>query len=273
MIDNLIDIINNTKKHNPLIHHITNYVTVNDCANVTLAVGASPAMADDEAEVEEFVNIASALLINIGTLNKNVKNSILKAVKKANELNVPVILDPVGVGASKFRKDFINELLETYKISSIRGNISEIKSILNLSSNTKGADASKEDLESIDNTLNIAKELANKLSLVVAITGETDVISDGKRVVTIKNGNYLLPYITGTGCMCSSLVASYCGASNDKIFEATVLGVITMGISGEIAYEKSNNKGLGTFHKELFNAISNFNKDILIKKANFQEIK
>ena len=95
-------------------------------------------------------------------------------------------MDPVGVGASKFRKDFINELLETYKISSIRGNISEIKSILNLSSNTKGADVSKEDLESIDNTLNIAKELANKLSLVVAITGETDVISDGKRVVTIK---------------------------------------------------------------------------------------
>ena len=128
-------------------------------------------------------------------------------------------------------------------------------------------------MESIDNTLNIAKDLANKLSLVVAITGETDVISDGKRVVTIKNGNYLLPYITGTGCMCSSLVASYCGASNDKIFEATVLGVITMGIAGEIAYENSNNKGLGTFHKELFNAISNFNKDILIKKANFQEIK
>ncbi|MBK6303736.1 MAG: hydroxyethylthiazole kinase [Arcobacter sp.] len=273
MIDNLIDIVNNTKKKNPLIHQITNYVTVNDCANVTLAVGASPAMADDEAEVEEFVNIASALLINIGTLNKDIKNSILKAVKKANELNVPVILDPVGVGASKFRKDFINELLETYKISSIRGNISEIKSILNLSSNTKGADASKEDLESIDNTLNIAKDLANKLSLVVAITGEIDVISDGKKVITIKNGNHLLPYITGTGCMCSSLVASYCGASNDKIFEATVLGVITMGIAGEIAYENSNNKGLGTFHKELFNAISNFNEDILIKKANFQDIK
>ena len=118
-------------------------------------------------------------------------------------------------------------------------------------------------MESIDNTLNIAKELANKLCLVVAITGETDVISDGKRVVTIKNGNYLLPYITGTGCMCSSLVASYCGAS-DKIFEATVLGVIAMGIAGEIAYENSNNKGLGTFHKELFNAISNFNEHILI---------
>ena len=94
-------------------------------------------MADDEAEVEEFVNIASALLINIGTLNKNVKKFYTKSCKKANELNVPVILDPVGVGASKFRKDFINELLETYKISSIRGNISEIKSILNLSSNTK----------------------------------------------------------------------------------------------------------------------------------------
>ncbi|WP_207763596.1 hydroxyethylthiazole kinase [Aliarcobacter cryaerophilus] len=273
MINNLVDILNNTKKQNPLIHHITNYVTVNDCANVTLAVGASPAMADDEAEVEEFVDIASALLINIGTLNKDIKNSIIKACKRANEKGVPVILDPVGVGASKFRKDFVNELFETSKISCIRGNISEIKSILNLSSNKKGADASKEDLESIDNTLNIAKELANKLGLVVAITGEIDVISDGKKVIAIKNGNHLLPYITGTGCMCSSLVASYCGASKDKIYEATILGVITMGIAGEIAYENSNNKGLGTFHKELFNAISNFNQEILIKKANYQEIK
>src|SRR5574344_2747782 len=146
MLNDLVEILNQIRVKNPLIHQITNYVTVNDCANVTLAVGASPAMADDEAEVEEFVNIASALLVNIGTLNKEIKNSILKAVKKANELNVPVILDPVGVGASTFRKDFINELLETYKISCIRGNISEIKSILNLSSNTKGAAAFKEDL-------------------------------------------------------------------------------------------------------------------------------
>ena len=272
MLNDLVEILNQIRVKNPLIHQITNYVTVNDCANVTLAVGASPAMADDEAEVEEFVNIASSLLINIGTLNKNIKNSIIKAVKKANELEVPVVLDPVGVGASKFRKDFVEELLKQTNISSIRGNISEIKSILNLSSNTKGADASKEDLESIDNTVNIAKELANKLGLVVAITGEVDVISDGKRVVAIKNGNHLLPQITGTGCMCSSLVSSYCGTSKDKIFEATILGVITMGIAGEIAYEKSKNSGLGTFHKELFNSVGNFNEEILKQKANFKEI-
>ncbi len=272
MINDLVNILNSIKEKNPLIHQITNYVTVNDCANVTLAVGASPAMADDENEVEDFVNIASSLLINIGTLNDDIKKSMIKASKRAKEIGVPVVLDPVGVGASKFRKDFIEELLKDSKISCIRGNISEIKSILNQSSNTKGADASKEDIENIKNTAIIAKTLANSLNLVVAITGETDVISDGKRVVAIKNGSHLLPQITGTGCMCSSLVASFCGTNREKLFEATVLALLVMGISGEIAYDKSQNLGLGTFHKELFNAIGNFNEQTLKEKANLENI-
>lgn len=272
MINNLGRILNNIRERNPLIHQITNYVTVNDCANVTLAIGASPVMADDEAEVEEFVNIASALLVNIGTLSKDGKNSILKAIKKANKIDVPVILDPVGVGATKFRKEFVEKLLKETKISCIRGNISEIKAILNLSSNTKGADASKDDIESLENTVKLAKKLAKDLNTVVAITGEVDIVSDGKIAVAIKNGNYLLPQITGTGCMCTSLIASYCGVSKDNIFQATVLGVLTMGIAGEIAYEKSFNQGLGTFHKELFNAIGKYDVNVLNQKAKFEEI-
>ena len=137
MINDLAKILKKIKEKNPLIHQITNYVTVNDCANVTLAIGASPVMADDEAEVEEFVSIASALLVNIGTLSKDAKKSILKAIKKANQVDVPVILDPVGVGATKFRKEFVEEILRDTKVSCIRGNISEIKAILNLSSNKK----------------------------------------------------------------------------------------------------------------------------------------
>lgn len=270
MINDLAKILKKVKEKNPLIYQITNYVTVNDCANVTLAIGASPVMADDEAEVEEFVSIASALLINIGTLSKDGKNSILKAIKKANEIDVPVILDPVGVGATKFRKEFVEKLLKETEISCIRGNISEIKAILNLSSNTRGADASKDDIESLENTANLAKKLAKDLSTVIVITGEIDIVTDGIVCVAIKNGNHLLPQITGTGCMCSSLVASYCGTSKNKILEATVLGVLTMGIAGEIAYENSENRGLGTFHKEIFNAIGNFDENILNQKANIK---
>ena len=160
MIDILVDILKDTKEKNPLIHQITNYVTVNDCANVTLAIGASPAMADEEKEVESLVNIASSLYLNIGTINKRVKKSMLKATKRANKLGIPVVLDPVGIGASKFRKDLVDELLQNYKIAVVRGNISEIKAILNLSSKSKGADASLEDFLSVDG---IGKVVAESL--------------------------------------------------------------------------------------------------------------
>src|SRR5574344_378406 len=138
MIDILVDILKDTKEKNPLIHQITNYVTVNDCANVTLAIGASPVMADEIDEVEDFVNIASSLLLNIGTINKRVKKSIKKASSKAKSINTPVILDPVGVGASKIRTSIVKELLKESKVDVLRGNISEIKSISKISSNTKG---------------------------------------------------------------------------------------------------------------------------------------
>lgn len=267
MIDILVDILKDTKEKNPLIHQITNYVTVNDCANVTLAIGASPVMADEIDEVEDFVDIASSLLLNIGTINKRVKKSIKKASSKAKSINTPVILDPVGVGASKIRTSIVKELLKESKVDVLRGNISEIKSILKISSNTKGVDASKDDFDSIENLSFIAKKLSKKYKNIVAITGEVDIISDGKRAVAIKNGDDLLPKITGTGCMCSSLIASFCGTSNDKLFEATVLGILVMGIAGEIASINANKKNLGTFHKELFNVIGNFNEEILRSMA------
>lgn len=257
--EKLADILELTREINPLCFQITNYVTVNDCANVTLAIGASPAMADEEKEVES--------LVNIGTINKRVKKSMLKATKRANKLDIPVVLDPVGIGASKFRKDLVDELLQNYKIAVVRGNISEIKAILNLSSKSKGADASLEDLENIENSKNLAKKLAKKYETIVAITGKVDVISDGTNAVSIENESDDLQKITGTGCMCTSLVASFCGANKEMIFEATVLGVLTMALNGELATISSNDKGLGTFHKELFNKISKFDRAILLSKA------
>ncbi|AXK47987.1 hydroxyethylthiazole kinase [Aliarcobacter trophiarum LMG 25534] len=265
--DRLADILEFTREKNPLCFQITNYVTVNDCANVTLAIGASPAMADEKKEVESLVNIASSLYLNIGTINKRVKKSILKATKKANKLDIPVILDPVGIGVSKFRKDLVDNLLKNYKIAVVRGNISEIKAILNVSSKSKGADASFEDLENIENSIKLANKLAKKYKTVVAITGKVDVISNGKEVATIENESDDLPKITGTGCMCTSLVASFCGAKKDMIFEATVLGVLTMALNGELATISSKSSGLGTFYKELFNKISKFDRAILLSKA------
>ena len=163
--------------------------------------------------------------------------------------------------------NLVKELLKESKVDVLRGNISEIKSISKISSNTKGVDASKDDFDSIENLSFIAKKLSKKYKNIVAITGEVDIISDGKRAVAIKNGNDLLPKITGTGCMCSSLIASFCGTSNDKLFEATVLGILVMGIAGEIASLNANKKNLGTFHKELFNVIGNFNEEILRSMA------
>ncbi len=265
MLEIFEKLLSEIKKNRPLIHQITNYVTVNDCANVTLAVGASPAMADDENEVEDFVKIASSLLINIGTLNENMKKSMLKATIKAKELEKVVVLDPVAVGASKYRTNCVKKLLENRKISVIRGNISEIKSLLGSSKNSKGADASSSDFESVQNSIQIAKELALKEKVIVALTGQIDVISDGKRVAVIENGSKLLQDITGAGCMSTSLVASFCGTNKEYLFEATVLGVLTMALCGEIAQNLTQKEGLGSFHKELFNQISKFDID-LIKK-------
>ena len=271
MLEIFEKLLSEIRAKKPLIHQITNYVTVNDCANVTLAIGASPAMADDENEVEDFVKIASSLLINIGTLNENMKKSMQKATVKAKKLKKVVVLDPVAVGASKYRTDCVKKLLKNRKISVIRGNISEIKALLGSSKNQNGADASSSDFESIENSIQIAKKLALKEKVIVALTGEIDVISDGKRAVVIESGSKLLQDITGAGCMSTSLVASFCGTNKEYLFEATVLGVLTMALCGEIAENLAAKDGLGSFHKELFNQISRLDIETIKNKGRFYE--
>lgn len=273
MINDLVQILNNIKKLNPLVHHITNYVTVNDCANVTLAIKASPIMADEIKEIKDIVSISSSLLLNIGTINKLKLKSMLKASKYANKNGIPTVLDPVGAGASKFRKKCTQKILKEAKISCIKGNLSEIKSLIDIKSYTKGVDSSKKDFEDIENSINIAKMASKKLNTIIAITDKIDVIAEKDRVVLIKNGSHLLPQITGTGCMCASLIASCCATNKEKLFEATILGLLIMSIAGEIAFEKSNNEGLGSFHKELFNAIDKFNENTLKQKAKLEIIK
>ena len=266
-IEKLLEEVRNNK---PLVHNITNYVTVNDCANILLALGASPIMADDIKEAADITKISSALVINIGTLNERTIQSMIASGKKANELNIPVVFDPVGAGASEFRNETTKRIIEEVKISVLRGNMSEIKFISGLESTTKGVDASERDMQNgNDEGVQVAENLANKLKCTVAITGATDIISDGERVAILENGNKMLSNVTGTGCMTSALVGGFCGAGSDY-FIGAISGIMSMGIAGEIAFEKAGQIGTGSFHIAIIDAISNLNSKIIKNMAKIQ---
>ncbi len=264
MINNIILQLEKIKSINPLIYHITNYVTVNDCANICLAIGASPIMADDMEEIGDITAIASSLVINTGTLNKRTAEAMISAGVEANKRGIPVVLDPVGAGASGLRNETVLQLLEKVKFSVIRGNLSEILYLTEGHANTKGVDAADEDRAF--SSVKIASRCADALGCTVAITGKTDVVSDGQRVLCINNGHEMLSKVTGTGCMCSSLIGAFCGANNDMLMAAAG-GIICMGIAGELAYEVSEKAGLGSFHISLIDAIGNMSRQILIERA------
>lgn len=266
----VVELLDRLKNKKPLIHNITNYVTVNDCANILLAIGASPIMADDLKEAADITSIASALVINIGTLNERTIESMIESGKKANELNIPVVLDPVGAGASLFRNKTTKRILEEIKISVLRGNMSEIKFIAGLESETKGVDASESDLKSdSDEGIRVAKSLAKRFNCTVAITGVCDIVSDGEKSVTIENGTKMLSNVTGTGCMTTALVGGYLGACETKedLFIAAVSGIVSMGICGEIAEERAGNIGLGSFHMAIIDAVSNLDEETLLNRS------
>lgn len=243
------NVLENVRENEPIVHTITNHVTVNDCANIILAAGGSPTMADCKYEVEDVTSIANSLVINIGTLNGESTQAMLKAGKKANELGHPVILDPVGVGSSKFRDEFTFDLLKEVDFSVIRGNISEIKTIYKGSGTTKGVDADERDMvtdENIDETIDFIKELSRKTGAIIAVTGAIDIVSSSEKTYIIRNGHPLMTRVTGTGCMLTTVIGSFCGANSNNILEATAAAVCAMGICGELGYDKLEEVGGGT---------------------------
>lgn len=266
------NVFNNVKTKKPLVHNITNYVTVNDCANMILATGASPIMADDINEVEEITSICQSLVINIGTLNERTVKSMIKAGIKANELDHPVILDPVGIGASNLRTETVQQLMKKVSFSVIRGNISEIKAVYDNSATTKGVDADESDLISLDNmdsAIDMAKRLSLKTSAVVVITGVIDIVTDGNMTYIIKNGNPMMSNITGTGCMLTALIGGYCGANYDYILDATACAVASMSIAGELAYKRlqdTNNYGTSSYRTFIIDEISHMSIESLNKE-------
>lgn len=261
-LSKLIEIKNSVIQEKPLIHCITNHITINDCANVVLAVGGKPIMAEHCDEVADITASAKALAVNLGNISDNRMKSIMISGVKANEEEIPSIIDIVGVSCSKLRLGFALEFIEKCKPSVIKGNMSEIKSIYGLNTRSKGVDVSDEDVtneDTIKNNIEIVRALAIKTKSIVVVTGAIDIVSDGGETYIIENGCEELSKITGTGCMLNVLIAT-CISSND-IINGAILGTIIMGISGELS---RNARGTGSFKIELLDNISTIKvEDIL----------
>ena len=252
-----------------LVHNITNYVTVNDCANVTLAIGASPVMADEILEVREMVSICNALVLNIGTCNERVIASMIEAGQEANARNIPVVLDPVGVGATTFRHESADKLMRSIRFSVIRGNMAEIKVIAGLESKRAGVDS----LEDESDGKNIALMLSRKLGCVIAITGKVDIVSNGTVVFELSNGDALLTKLTGTGCMTSSLIGSFLGSGCSSLLSA-IAGISSMSIAGEMAAKALHQpNALGSFKVALMDGIGALNAQTMTEHIKINESK
>lgn len=264
----------NVKAKNPLVHNITNYVTVNDVANVLLACGGSPIMADDIDDVEDITSICGGLNINIGTLNKNTIPSMLAAGKKANELGHAVLLDPVGAGASRLRTETAIKLLNEIKFDVIRGNISEIKTLAFGSGSTKGVDADVADAvteDTLDQAVAFVKILSGKLGCIIAVTGAIDLVADADTCYVIRNGRPEMGKITGTGCQLSGLMTAYLTANPDHKLEAAATAVILMGAAGEVGYANMEPAdGNSTYRNRIIDAIYNMDADKLCSMAKYE---
>lgn len=266
--------IENVRKGVPLVHNITNYVTVNDVANILLACGGSPIMSDEPEDVEDITAICGGLNINIGTLNQRSIEGMFRAGKKANELDHVVLLDPVGAGASALRTNTAVELMEKIRFTVIRGNISEIKTLALGSGTTKGVDADVADAvteENLDNAVKFVKDFAAKSGAIVAVTGAIDLVSDGKSCYVIRNGRPEMGRITGTGCQLSGMMTAFVVANPDNRLEAAAAAVCAMGLAGEIGWSHmAEGDGNSTYRNRIIDAIYNIDGETLNGGARYE---
>ncbi len=268
------EMLRNVKEKSPLVHNITNYVTVNDCANILLACGGSPIMSDDAAEVEEITAICGGLNINIGTLNQQTIPSMFLAGKKANAVGHPVLLDPVGAGASALRTQTAYRLLDEVKFSVIRGNISEIKTLALGECTTKGVDADVADAiteESLEGAIAFAKKFAEKTGAIIAISGAIDIVADAKTAYVIRNGHPIMSQITGAGCMLSALTTAYLVANPEEPLKAAAAAFCVMGLCGEIGVKRMGKAdGNSSFRNYLIDAVYNLDENTLAQGARYE---
>jgi len=236
------------RKKRPLVHNITNYVVMNWTANILLACGASPVMAHAAEEVEDMVSLAGALVLNIGTLTPAWVESMIKAGKKANELDIPVVLDPVGSGATRLRTDSAKRIIDEVRISVVRGNASETLSLAGEGSGAKGVDS----VHGVDEAVGAAAILAKELKTTIAITGKVDLVTNGQQTFRIANGHPLMGYVTGMGCAVTSLIGAFLAVERDAALAATS-ALALAGVTGERAAKEA--LGPGTFQSALLDQL------------------
>ena len=269
----LFDVLEQVRSRAPLIQCITNFVTVNDCANILLAAGASPTMAQDIREVEEAVADADGLVCNLGAID--LVDSMILAGKRANELGIPVVLDPVAAGGTALRRESSVRLLEEVHFTAIRGNASEIRALAGQMSRGSGVDVAAWDAitaENLPRSVGLISELAQKTGAVIAVSGVMDVVSDGKKTILLHNGCPTMARITGSGCMLTTLIGGFCAAAPEHPFEATCAAMAAMGICGEIAEEKRlrNKTGNATFRTDLIDAVFNLTEQELKERIRYE---
>jgi hydroxyethylthiazole kinase len=266
-IAKIAELLQKVRTQNPLVHNITNVVVTNFTANGLLALGASPVMAYAKEEVADMAKMAGALVLNIGTLNSTVVESMLIAGKAANENQVPIILDPVGAGATTFRTETARRLIEELTISVLRGNAAEIANVAGQKWDIKGVDAG----DGGGNTLDLAVSTARKLNTVVVITGKDDVVSDGSTTYVIHNGHPILTKVTGTGCLLSSVIGAFT-AVEENLVTAAVSAVSAYGVAAEMAADKTVHLGPGSFQIEFLNQLSIFSREEILKISKVEKI-
>lgn len=255
------EILDKTRRARPLVHFITNSVTATDCANITLAAGGSPIMADDPGEAADITQICSALVLNMGTPSERTFKSMLEAGKEAGKLGRPVIFDPVGVGASAFRNEIAATLLREVRFTVIKGNVSEIRYLTEGNASVTGVDAPLDALSTEDNLtghVRLAQRLAARTNAVVAISGPIDIVADSRDAWAIRNGHPMMAGVTGTGCMSAAVIATYAGANPRVPLPSCVCALSAMGVCGELAQQRllSVGGGTGTYRALLMDAMS-----------------
>jgi len=254
------------RERKPLIHQITNYVVMNETANATLAIGALPVMAHAAEEMEEMVRIASALVLNIGTLSEHWIESMLFAGGAATARQIPIVLDPVGVGATRYRTDSARRILDVVDVTVLRGNAGEIATLLGAAAEVRGVESMSTGMEPAE----LARAAARRLGPVASVTGPVDYVSDGDRVLAIANGHELLATVTGTGCMSSALTGCFLAAKPDDPLEAAAEALAAFGVAAEDA--AAGAAGPGTFHARLYDALYALDPATLDERTRIEEL-
>jgi len=256
------------RNKNPLVHNITNAVVTNFTANGLLALGASPFMADGIEEVADIATIADAALFNMGTLNERIVNSILIAGKSSNERNVPIVFDPVGAGATSYRTAIAQLITQEIKLTVLRGNVAEVAHVIGENWSIKGVDAGAGE----GNVIQLAQKASQTLGCIVVITGADDVITDGHTTYLVSNGHPIMTKLTGCGCLLGSVIAAFLSVSEQQVIESVTEAVAFYGIAAEIAAERTNAQGPGSFQIEFLNQLALVSPEVVQQRSNIQKV-